>query len=73
MGVDGLLSTRIPIFSPYKYHGYTVRGTPNCPLILNISTSSFHIKAFDLLNKESQFGKPHETGFCSVATGRVDT
>ncbi len=30
MGVYGLLSLRIPIFSPYKYHGrYTyVRGTP---------------------------------------------
>ena len=34
VGVYGLLSPRIPIFSPYKYHGYTyVRGTPNCPLI----------------------------------------
>ena len=33
VGVYGLLSPRIPIFSPYKYHGYTyVRGTPNCPL-----------------------------------------
>ena len=20
------------IYKPYKYHGYTVRGTPNCPL-----------------------------------------
>ena len=28
VGVYGLLSPRIPIFSPYKYHGYTVRGTP---------------------------------------------
>ena len=27
-------SWEIPIFSPYKYHGYTVRGTPNCPLIV---------------------------------------
>ena len=25
----------IPIYKPYKYHGYTVRGTPNCPLIRN--------------------------------------
>ena len=32
VGVYGLLSPRIPIFSPYKYHGYTVRGTPNCRL-----------------------------------------
>ena len=32
VGVYGLLSPRIPIFSPYKYHGYTIRGTPNCPL-----------------------------------------
>ena len=22
------------LYKPYKYHGYTVRGTPNCPLIL---------------------------------------
>ena len=21
------------LYKPYKYHGYTVRGTPNCPLI----------------------------------------
>ena len=21
------------LYMPYKYHGYTVRGTPNCPLI----------------------------------------
>ena len=35
VGVYGLLSPRIPIFSPYKYHGYTyVRGTANCPLII---------------------------------------
>ena len=20
------------LYKPYKYHGYTVRGTPNCPL-----------------------------------------
>ena len=23
------------IYKPYKYHGYTVRGTPNCPLSLH--------------------------------------
>ena len=28
----GLESPRIPR-EPNKYHGYTVRGTPNCPLI----------------------------------------
>ena len=22
------------LYKPYKYHGYTVRGTPNCPLII---------------------------------------
>ncbi len=22
------------LYKPYKYHGYTVRGTPNCPLIV---------------------------------------
>ena len=22
------------LYKPYKYHGYTVRGTPNCPLTL---------------------------------------
>ncbi len=21
------------LYKPYMYHGYTVRGTPNCPLI----------------------------------------
>ena len=24
-------SWEIPNYKPYKYHGYTVRGTPNCP------------------------------------------
>ena len=24
------------LYKPYKYHGYTVRGTPNCPLIITI-------------------------------------
>ena len=24
------------LYKPYKYHGYTVRGTPNCPLNTNI-------------------------------------
>ena len=34
VGVYGLLSPRIPaLYKPDKYHGYTVRGTPNCPLI----------------------------------------
>ena len=22
------------LYKPYKYHGYTVRGTPNCPLMI---------------------------------------
>ena len=22
------------LYKPYKYHGYTVRGTPNCALII---------------------------------------
>ena len=26
------------LYKPYKYHGYTVRGTPNCPLIQCSST-----------------------------------
>ena len=32
MGIYGLESPRIPR-EHNKYHGYTVRGTPNCPLI----------------------------------------
>ena len=31
VGVYGLLSQE-SLYKPYKYHGYTVRGTPNCPL-----------------------------------------
>ena len=27
------------LYKPYKDHGYTVRGTPNCPLKLNHSCS----------------------------------
>ena len=41
VGVYGLLSPRIPIYKPYKYHGYTVRGTPNFPLILGRDKSPF--------------------------------
>ena len=26
------------LYKPYKYHGYTVRGTPNCPLITDDAT-----------------------------------
>ena len=32
VGIYGLYSPRIPR-EHNKYHGYTVRGTPNCPLI----------------------------------------
>ena len=31
VGICGLLSPRI-LIEHNKYHGYTVRGTPNCPL-----------------------------------------
>ena len=30
----------IPNYKPYKYHGYTVRGTPNCPLTETYQTLS---------------------------------
>ena len=37
-GIDGCTPTNVPLWEipdkPYKYHGYTVRGTPNCPLNL---------------------------------------
>ena len=28
------------LYKPYKYHGYTVRGTPNCPLRFGIFVSN---------------------------------
>ena len=36
-GIVGCTPTNVPRhgksqYKPYKYHGYTVRGTPNCPL-----------------------------------------
>ncbi len=35
------------LYKPYKNHGYTVRGTPNCPLI-----TSKRVKSSFYLNKE---------------------
>ena len=37
--IVGCTPTNVPrhgksLYKPYKYHGYTVRGTPNCPLRL---------------------------------------
>ena len=57
LGVYGLLSPRIPR-EHNKYHGYTVRGTPNCPLIvskykdiLKVGKSSYPIVvAFQIIN-----------------------
>ena len=43
VGVYGLFSPRMPIYKPYKYHGYTVRGTPNCPLILGCLAGSYGV------------------------------
>ena len=41
LGIYGLLSPRIRR-EHYKYHGHTVRGTPNGPLILCNNRTCFH-------------------------------
>ncbi len=33
------------LYKPYKYHGYTVRGTPNCPLKKTESTTYNYYKS----------------------------
>ena len=35
------------LYKPYKYHGYTVRGTPNCPLIQRSRSESEVIRIWD--------------------------
>ena len=61
------------LYKPYKYHGYTVRGTPNCPLIfqrillLKLYTHTFEVSGqrFGPTPKtctfKSRFGGPSET------------
>ena len=42
MGIYGLESPRIPR-EHNKYHGYTVRGTPHCPLKIMLNSIGDHI------------------------------
>ena len=49
---------------PYKYHGYTVRGTPNCPLNGRFSGVIFSLKRtpsseFDEGSGESSCGSSY--------------
>ena len=44
------------LYKPYKYHGYTVRGTPNCPLIHH-STGKEHRGHYLSLHKQSEIQK----------------
>ncbi len=41
------------LYKPYKYHGYTVRGTPNCPLIVFQTPSNTYVK-------RCEFGAPKD-------------
>ena len=34
-----------------KYHWYTLRGTPNCPLKINITTENNRLKMYLILKK----------------------
>ena len=45
------------LYKPYKYHGYTVRGTPNCPLKLTASSplKMDGLEDFLVSNKDGNF------------------
>ena len=69
------------LYKPYKYHGYTVRGTPNCPLkqvklqfLLNLPKSArnvFSLVAELFLALTLHFSLMDKNGVTSLAKKQV--